>query len=67
MKTTVQRAYLINGSNAARVLADSHGQVFLPGTGWTRASGTVHLVPGGNVYERWSDVPFAWVDAVPYW
>lgn len=59
-KVTVQRAY----TSAGRVLVDNDGRVYA-GIDWTESRGPVHRV--GETYERWVDVPFAWLGYVPYW
>lgn len=61
MRNTVQRAYV----GSVRVLVNAYGQVFQKRKGWTRPDGEVTKVPGA--YERWSDVPYSWINACPYW
>jgi hypothetical protein len=51
---------------AQRVLVDARGLVFSVANGWARPSGQP-LIVRGEVYERWQDVPFAWVGGVPFW
>lgn len=60
MKTKVQRAYI----GSERTLVDSQGRVFLDGM-WMTGNFPVVRVPG-STYDRWCDVPFAWVGACPY-
>jgi hypothetical protein len=63
-KTTVVRAYMSDGQQMQRVLADSRGNVYV-GKEWTRPTG--QLIPVRGIYERWSDVPEAWIGHVPFW
>lgn len=65
MRNTVQLAYHTEANQTQRVLKDSQGRVFIPGEGWTLPRG--HVVAERPIYERWADVPAAWVGAVPYW
>ncbi len=67
-KTTVQLAYTLEAGRAERVIASSEGEVYTPERGWESAE-RVQVIPepGRPVYERWADVPAAWIGAVPYW
>jgi hypothetical protein len=56
----VQRAYI----GSERVLVDSYGRVFRGGM-WVPVDG--EIIREGERYERWVDVPFAWIGCVPYW
>ncbi len=60
MKATVVRAYV--GSQAA--LLHSQGMVYVKGQ-WAPAPADVVTVPGR--YERWCDVPAAWLGHTPWW
>jgi hypothetical protein len=63
--TTVQRAYLIRGTEAERVILDSQGLVFQRLTcSWSVPAGVVVTVPG--TYGRWCDVPSSWVGGCPW-
>lgn len=67
-RTTVQRAYAMEGEASDRVLIDSRGLVFVPDAGaWVRpaSSVTISTVPG--TYATWSDVPFSWCGGCPWW
>lgn len=59
-RTTVQRGYM----GQDRVLVASDGRVFRGGE-WAHPDTQVVKVPG--VYERWCDVPAAWLGGCPYW
>jgi hypothetical protein len=65
MKTTVRKAYVVVGSEAQRVLANSRGEVYTHAAGWTKPAGVV--LSEGPVYERWMDVPEAWLGHVAWW
>lgn len=65
MRNTASRAYLKSGDSMTRVVVTTAGQVF-------GATG-VEVQPVGEVirvalpYERWSDVPAAWLNGVQAW
>jgi hypothetical protein len=65
MKTTVQRGYLMDQDNASRVLVDSRGQVYAEGAWFIPVGSRVVTVPG--TYDRWMDVPEAWLGHAPWW
>lgn len=56
-RLTVQKAYVGN----ERTLVDSEGKVYVPSEGRWFGGGSVPPTPTGPVYERWSDVPAAWL------
>lgn len=60
----VCKAYLFSAGEAKRVLLSNRGKVFA-GKDWEDPNGKV--VSTGDVYERWSDVPFAWMGGTPWW
>lgn len=67
MKTVgVQRAYVL-GVTTERAIAHVNGEVYTPERGWHIPTAVVVTVPGGVVYERWSDVPHAWLGCTPWW
>lgn len=61
MKGTVTRGYL----GSRRVLVHSNGRVF-DGHTWIEPQGTVTLHPG-DAFERWVDVPAAWLGKTVWW
>ena len=66
MKTTVQKAYVLDESGIARTLVDSNGRIYVPRAGWIeRPNWQVSRVPG-PAYERWCDVPSAWLGGCPF-
>jgi hypothetical protein len=64
-RLTVQLAYQTTETQTQRVLADSEGRIYVPGEGWTHARGRIEAF--GAPFERWSDVPSAWMDGCVYW
>lgn len=68
MKRTVRRAYFLRAGKGVRVIADSRGQVFFPNTReWHTPTAGAQVVPVGQRYERWCDVPQAWLGYTPWW
>lgn len=67
MKNAVCRAYIITENKAYKTLLDSHGKVYAKAVrAWVEPTvGKVIAVPGH--YERWVDVPRAWLGHQPYW
>lgn len=67
MKTTAQRAYVFDAGKAQRVIATSKGEVYTPGEGWSKPV-EVQVVKVPGIYDRWSDVPAAWLGGpLPWW
>lgn len=58
-------AYLFSERGAQRVIAASSGLVYLPQIKrWVSPAGEVVTV---REYDRWCDVPRAWVGHLPWW
>lgn len=57
----VQRAYMVGSRAAERVLAADDGRVYLPRLEVWTSSPLGDVVRTGEVFERWVDVPSAWV------
>jgi hypothetical protein len=64
MKTTVQKAYVFG---TTRALVDSKGRVYVPQQGWVTMPDNEIKRVAGPAYEKWSDVPAAWLGGCPYW
>ncbi len=66
-RKSVALAYLQSEGKVQRTLQDSLGNVFLPESGsWTYPRGEVTLAAGAG-YDRWVDVPRAWLGVQPFW
>lgn len=61
---TVQLGYQLHTETAERVLVASTGEVFSEGR-WTQPTGAV--VPLARSFDRWCDVPAAWLGGCPWW